>query len=162
MFRISRALLKGHRSFSSCRKHLCVKATSCLQEQRQVGLDLAAVGVGSVLSLALQCGDLVLESMIPPAGTQKTGQNMKHTAPGERGAWSPEGSTYRSCSTFLSRAYSRSVTSIFWYRSCRACRDVHTSAAPSLESTEGRRQKHNHWSWRLRRNHDVRAEPRRS
>lgn len=41
---------------------------------------------------------------------------------------------YRSCSTFLSRAYSRSVTSIFWYRSCRACRDVHTSAAPSLES----------------------------
>lgn len=45
---------------------------------------------------------------------------------------------YRSCSTFLSRAYSRSVTSIFWYRSCRACRDVHTSAAPSLESDPDR------------------------
>lgn len=52
---------------------------------------------------------------------------------------------YRSCSTFLSRAYSRSVTSIFWYRSCRACRDVHTSAAPSLESDPDR-QTDRRWS----------------
>lgn len=48
--------------------HLCVEAARCLQEQRQVGLHLAAVGVGSVLGLALQRGDLVLKSMIPPAG----------------------------------------------------------------------------------------------
>lgn len=51
--------------------YLCVEATGSFQKQRQVGLDLAAVGVGSVLGLALKRGDLVLESMIPPAGREK-------------------------------------------------------------------------------------------
>lgn len=46
--------------------YLCVEATSCLQKQRQVGLHLAAVGVGSVLRLALERRDLVFKSMIPP------------------------------------------------------------------------------------------------
>lgn len=46
--------------------HLCVESTGCLQEQRQVGLDLTAVGVGPVLGLALECGDLVFKRMIPP------------------------------------------------------------------------------------------------
>lgn len=115
--------------------HLCVEPTGCLQEQRQVGLHLAAVGVGPVLGLALQRGDLVLKSMIPPAEIKQcqiTPHRLFlltwfHVCGGGAAA-------YRSCSTFLSRAYSRSVTSIFWYRSCRACRDVHTSAAPSFES----------------------------
>lgn len=57
----------------SADSHLCVEATGCLQEQRQVGLDLAAVGVGPVLGLALQRGDLVLESMVPPAQRQGGG-----------------------------------------------------------------------------------------
>lgn len=64
--------------------HLCVEATGCLQEQRQVGLDLAAVGVGPVLGLALQRGDLVLERMIPPA----------HTHTHTEGAWSELQVTY--------------------------------------------------------------------
>lgn len=55
-----------------CESYLCVEAARCLQEQRQVGLHLAAVGVGSVLGLALQRGDLVLKGVIPPAATQKT------------------------------------------------------------------------------------------
>lgn len=48
--------------------HLGVEAAGRLQEQRQVGLDLAAVGVGPVLGLALQGGDLVLKGVIPSAG----------------------------------------------------------------------------------------------
>lgn len=52
--------------------HLGVEATGRLQEQRQVGLDLAAVGIGAVLGLALQGGDLVLKGMIPPEGRQHT------------------------------------------------------------------------------------------
>lgn len=52
--------------------HLGVEAAGSLQEQRQVGLDLAAVGVGPILGLALQGGDLVLKGMVPPAERQKT------------------------------------------------------------------------------------------
>lgn len=48
--------------------YLSVEAARRLQEQRQVGLDLAPVGVGPVLGLALQRGDLVLEGVVPPAG----------------------------------------------------------------------------------------------
>lgn len=51
--------------------HLGIKAAGRLQEQRQVGLDLAAVGVGTVLGLALQGGDLVLKGVIPSAGAQQ-------------------------------------------------------------------------------------------
>lgn len=49
--------------------YLGVEAAGGLQEQRQVGLDLAAVRVGPVLGLALQRGDLVLEGVVPPAAT---------------------------------------------------------------------------------------------
>lgn len=123
--------------------HLGVEAAGRLQEQRQVGLDLAAVGVGAVLGLALQGGDLVLKGVIPSAGggggnkrcqSQRLGHNRSPSSNCEATR-----RTYRSCSTFLSRAYSRSVTSIFWYRSCSACLDVHTSAVPSLESDTDRK-----------------------
>lgn len=50
--------------------HLGVETTGGLQEERQVGLDLTAVGVGSVLCLALQHGDLIFERVVPPAGTR--------------------------------------------------------------------------------------------
>lgn len=52
--------------------HLSVEAAGRLQEQRQVGLDLAAVRVGTVLGLALQGGDLILKGMIPSAWRQQT------------------------------------------------------------------------------------------
>lgn len=65
--------------YRTAESHLGVEAAGGLQKQRQVGLDLAAVGVGSVLGLALQGGDLVLESMIPPAGRQKASWLLSNT-----------------------------------------------------------------------------------
>lgn len=128
-------MLCGNRALAGT--HLGVEATGRLQEQRQVGLDLAAVGVGAVLGLTLQGGDLVLKGMIPPAWKQQSLQ-LNHKWPTSSNEEATR-RTYRSCSTFLSRAYSRSVTSIFWYKSCSACLDVHTSAVPSLESDTNRK-----------------------
>lgn len=64
----------GNKSFPAALPgaHLSVEAASRLQEQRQVGLDLAAVGVGAVLGLTLQGGDLVLKGMIPAVRRQQT------------------------------------------------------------------------------------------
>ena len=45
-------------------------------------------------------------------------------------------STHRSCSTFLSSAYSRSVTSSFWYTSCRFCLETHASVLPRPVSAQ--------------------------
>lgn len=61
--------------------HLGVEAAGGLQEQRQIGLDLAAVGVGPILGLALQGGDLVLKGMVPPAGRQKTWRHGRRPTP---------------------------------------------------------------------------------
>ena len=44
------------------------------------------------------------------------------------------GYTYKSCSTFLSRAYSRSIRSSFLYRSSNLCLTTHVSEMPFEES----------------------------
>lgn len=61
--------------------HLSVEAAGRLQKQRQVGLDLAAVGVGAVLGLTLQSGDLVLKGMIPSAWRQQTASKTGTSVP---------------------------------------------------------------------------------
>lgn len=75
---VSHQLLTWMRYSDPPESYLCVETTSSLQKERQVGLDLTAVGVGPVLGLALQCGDLVLKSMIPPAGRQKKLHEDQH------------------------------------------------------------------------------------
>ena len=43
-------------------------------------------------------------------------------------------SPYKSCSTLLSSAYSRSIVSRRWYKSCKLCRFVHASGLLFCES----------------------------
>lgn len=59
---------EGRRRPTVVNSYLGVEPTGSLQKQGQVGLDLAAVGVGPVLGLALKGGDLVFEGVVPPEG----------------------------------------------------------------------------------------------